>query len=68
MLVMREAPRRIQRLRAKGWRMPPSAVYVGRPTRWGNPFRLLNEEGWPLIVDEAWRYGARLARSVVGGS
>lgn len=29
-------PRRIQRRRAKGWRMPPGAVYVGRPTMWGN--------------------------------
>lgn len=32
------APKRIQRQRAKGWRMPEGAVYVGRPTRWGNPF------------------------------
>lgn len=32
------APRRIQRQRTKGWRMPPGAVYVGRPTIWGNPF------------------------------
>jgi hypothetical protein len=31
-------PVRIQRKRTKGWRMPPSTVYVGRPTRWGNPF------------------------------
>lgn len=29
---------RIQRKRTKGWRMPPGAVYVGRPTKWGNPF------------------------------
>ena len=28
--------RRIQRKRTKGWRMPAGAVYVGRPTRWGN--------------------------------
>lgn len=33
-------PRRIQRRRTKGWRMPPGAIYVGRPTRWGNPFLL----------------------------
>lgn len=32
----REAPRRIQRSRAKGWRMPDGAIYVGRPTMWGN--------------------------------
>lgn len=31
-------PKRIQRKRTKGWRMPEEAVYVGRPTRWGNPF------------------------------
>jgi len=30
--------KRIQRSRAKGWRMPPNVVYVGRPSRWGNPF------------------------------
>lgn len=32
------APRRIQRQRTKGWRMPPNTVYVGRPTTWGNPW------------------------------
>lgn len=31
-------PSRIQRSRAKGWKMPEGAVYVGRPTKWGNPF------------------------------
>lgn len=31
-------PKRIQRKRSKGWKMPEGAVYVGRPTRWGNPF------------------------------
>lgn len=33
-----EAPRRIQRRRVKGWRMPPNTVYVGRPTKWSNPW------------------------------
>ena len=33
-------PRRIQRQRTKGWRMPEGAVYVGRPSRWGNPFEV----------------------------
>lgn len=32
-------PVRIQRKRTKGWKMPPNTVYVGRPTKWGNPFR-----------------------------
>lgn len=31
---------RIQRKRTAGWRMPEGAVYVGRPSRWGNPFRI----------------------------
>jgi hypothetical protein len=29
-------PKRIQRKRTKGWKMPDGAVYVGRPTKWGN--------------------------------
>jgi hypothetical protein len=33
-------PRRVQMRRKKGWRMPEGAVYVGRPTRWGNPFMI----------------------------
>ncbi len=31
-------PVRIQRKRTKGWKMPPNCVYVGRPTKWGNPW------------------------------
>ena len=34
---------RIQRQRTKGWRMPEGAIYVGRPSRWGNP--------WPVTGD-----------------
>ncbi|WP_094980314.1 DUF4326 domain-containing protein [Rhodococcus pyridinivorans] len=33
-------PRRIQRKRIAGWQMPECAVYVGRPTKWGNPIGL----------------------------
>ena len=44
-------PNRIQRQRTLGWRMPLGAVYVGRPTRWGNPYRV----GYDFIetADEA---------------
>lgn len=35
-----QLPRRIQRQRTKGWRMPPKTVYVGRPSKFGNPYRL----------------------------
>jgi hypothetical protein len=31
-------PKRIQRKRTRGWSSPHGAIYVGRPTRWGNPF------------------------------
>lgn len=33
-------PHRIQRQRTRGWRMPDGAAYVGRPTPFGNPFRI----------------------------
>lgn len=33
-------PQRIQRKRTKGWKMPPNTVYVGRPSKWGNPFKV----------------------------
>lgn len=36
-------PKRIQRQRTKGWRMPEGAIYVGRPSPWGNP--------WPIDGD-----------------
>ena len=32
------APRRVQRSRAKGWRMPEGCVCVDRTTGFGNPF------------------------------
>lgn len=36
--TMSDKPRRIQRKREKGWRMPPNTVYVGRGSKWGNPY------------------------------
>lgn len=32
-------PARVQVKRKKGFRLPPGTIYVGRPTKWGNPFR-----------------------------
>lgn len=32
-------PKRIQRSRAKGWRLPANTVIVTRPGKWGNPFK-----------------------------
>lgn len=33
-------PSRIQRRRSRGWRAPEDAVYVGRGSVWGNPWRV----------------------------
>lgn len=43
------APRRVQRRRTKGWRMPENTISVTRPGRWGNPFRMGMEQ--PAIRD-----------------
>lgn len=37
--------KRVQRKRVKGWRMPPNTVYVGRPTKYGNPFKVTRKDG-----------------------
>lgn len=39
-------PDRLQRRRTPGWRMPPGAVYVGRPTKWGNPYLVVPAAGF----------------------
>lgn len=44
-------PRRVQRQRTKGWRMPEKAVYVGRPSLWGNPWSIRDvRETWPDLT------------------
>ena len=57
-------PQRIQRKRTKGWRMPEGAVYVGRPTKWGNPFDLVGarEMGYIGTDAELRRFCADLYR------
>jgi hypothetical protein len=40
MTATKPQPKRIQRKRTKGWRMPSNTVYVGRPTVWGNPNKI----------------------------
>lgn len=50
-------PKRIQRRRTKGWKMPEGAVYVGRPTKWGNPFRVGGGfPKYPLTAEAAVTY------------
>lgn len=43
-------PKRIQRKRTKGWRMPEGAVYVGRPGKWGNHYSV---KGWGCTPETA---------------
>lgn len=31
-------PQRVHRRRSKGWKKPEGAVYVGRGSKWGNPY------------------------------
>lgn len=47
-------PKRVQRRRVKGWKMPANTVYVGRPTKWGNPF---------VVSDTAAALGIEAARA-----
>jgi hypothetical protein len=57
-------PERIQRRRALGWRMPEGAVYVGRPTVWGNPFKFRTYAGLarvPAIDGSPWEYEGRIS-------
>ena len=56
---------RIQRKRTKGWRMPEGAVYVGRGSKWGNPFVLNDRSGLarePAVdhPDKPWEYEGRI--------
>jgi hypothetical protein len=51
-----QGPRRIQRKRAKGWRMPEGAVYVGRPTVYGNPWGIEDARAWGVPVERRWEW------------
>ncbi len=53
-------PKRIQRKRTKGWKMPEGAIYVGRGTPWGNPYRVgvmpMNGDGGQTLAEALWAY------------
>lgn len=53
-------PKRIQRMRTAGWRMPRGVVYVGRKTKWGNPFKV-GEFGVKTAAEAVERYRLWLA-------
>lgn len=43
-------PIRVQRRRVKGYRHPENTKFVGRPTKWGNPFVV----AWEGVKKEMW--------------
>lgn len=54
-------PSRFQRIRnRKGWKMPEGAIYVGRPSVWGNPFEI-DERGRGHAIDLFNRFVERSA-------
>ena len=61
-------PERIQLRRTAGWRKPDGAVVVSRPTRWGNPWTVVNghRQGW-LVYDDRDRLGLAPAATTSEG-
>ena len=58
------SPQRIQRKRTRGWRMPEGAVYVGRGSKFGNPFEYRTPQGLVRYRPEApeeWEYEGRIS-------
>lgn len=53
-----KSPTRIQRKRTAGWRMPSNCTYVGRPTKWGNPYPVCKYRSAKNAV-RAYRMGVR---------
>jgi hypothetical protein len=58
-------PERIQLRRVKGWRLPPGAASVARPTKWGNPFAYRTTSGLARVPaalgDGPWEYEGRIS-------
>ena len=49
-------PKRIQRKRTKGWRMPENTKYVGRGSRWGNPYPIYIPSDREVSLDSFGKY------------
>lgn len=56
-------PQRTQRKRTKGWTMPPDTVYVGRPSRFGNPFTQATPEEMVALY-RVWITGDSLSATM----
>lgn len=69
-------PKRIQRKRVKGWRMPAGTVYVGRGSGWGNyaALRMGITKGQPAVNafrcwvenEASWAWKGRVAIDLRG--
>lgn len=51
---------RVQRRRVKGYRLPEGTIYVGRPTKWGNPYvvKRLESRRYAVFSPEGEQLGA----------
>ena len=67
-------PERIQRKRTKGWLKPVNAVFVGRPAKYGNPFKIgvtigCDDNATAVELYRAWlEYGATAPYPLPGES
>jgi hypothetical protein len=82
MIAVDACPRRIQRSRKKGMRLPPNTVVVTRPGKWGNPYEVVRTEAgeWEVHGDnteyagfddraEATRFAVtRFKQAVISGA
>lgn len=69
-------PKRVRLSRKRGARKPDGVIYVGRPTKWGNPYRVVKRDGtsWVVIghgkltsafdVDQPWTHAEAVAEAV----
>lgn len=57
-------PERVQLSRRRGYRKPEGAVVVARPSRWGNPFRVVPADGgWFVEIEGIRVNGVRPAKA-----
>lgn len=58
------SPVRVQRKRTKGWRKPPGSIYVGRGSRWGNPYVVGEAQvRMPALDGSEWEHEGRLHKT-----
>lgn len=57
-------PQRIQRKRIGGWRMPENTTYVGRGSKFGNPYRVGEAQvRMPALDGGEWEHEGRLGKT-----